>query len=453
MQTTTRLLLAPFLVAGLLLSAPALADDTPIVHGIPTAPLTAVRGLAGGLDIVPDAALPASTSFYFDVPVTDASAVGVLEVWPLAEDPRRGPEDPRRGPQCTSFPENGRQSYRLGMGTTKEGDAIFLRATVPPLQVGQVFCFALRPRLAPSTAEMSVIGAKIGAKILSVVSAPNGQCAIDAATFAQWLGQALGLAPGKLAHEASVEPLTPGGESLETAFASTVKGPCADYQSALTAFHAATEAQEAHPADAEAQSRTKQASAAVNAKLQAFEAALPGMFTEAVRTSIVVSVMNIDLSSLAGHGATPSAANFGSIDAGAFVAFPSGGTQSATDIWLVPYLGLNLYSAAVDRTIELSQLTGSWLDRARQRVSLTIGVTLSAPSLAGRTLSAPFLGRYPLVALGLRTSSYSRITAGAVIYDLADANPASAAHELRAAPFVGAALDIDLIHLLTQAKL
>jgi hypothetical protein len=435
------------ILAGLLLSAPAHADNTPIVHGIPTAPLTAVRALAGGLQITLDAAPPASTQFYFDVPVADASTVGVLEVWPLAEDPHSGSG-------CTSFPTKGRQTYRLGMGTTKEGDSTyFLRATVPPLQVGQVFCFSLKPRLAPSPAEMGVLGAKIGQQILSAVPDASGQCSIDAPTFAAWLGEALGLNPAQPGYPAMVAQVTPGAATLEAAFVSIVQGACLDYRTAHTAYEAVLNALNANPGDTNAQAGEKAAATTLATKLQSFKAAIPGMFTDVVRTAVVVSVMDINLSSVAGQGATPSAANFGSVDVGAFIAFPSGGSQSATDVWLVPYLGLNIYTTPVDRTIDLGQLTGTWLDRVRQRVSLTVGVTLSAPSLAGRTLNTPFLGRYPVIALGFRTSSYSRVTAGTTIYNIADANPASAAHNLVAAPFVGAALDIDLIHLLTQAKL
>jgi hypothetical protein len=448
--------LVPSILAGLLLSAQARADNTPIVHGIPTAPLTAVRALAGGLQIMLDAAPPASAQFYFDVPVPDANAVGVLEIWPEAEDQMHGrlPKDPNGRPTCTRPPNEGRQVYRLGMGTAKEGDSTyFLRATVPPLQVGQRFCFSVTPRLAPSTAEMSVIAAKMTPNIIAAVPDHNGQCSIDDASFADWLGQELGLDPKKLAHKAIIAQLAPGAGNLKAAFVSSVLGPCTDYQTAIDSFNAALDARKAHPGDSNAQAAEKAASMALTTKQQAFQAAVPGIFTEAVRTSLVVSVMNIDLNSIAGYGTTPTAANFGSVDAGAFVAFPSGGSQSGTDIWLVPYLGLNLYTTPVDRTIDLDQLTGSWLDRVRQRVSLTIGVTLSAPSIAGRTLNAPFLSRYPVIALGVRTSSYSRVTAGAVIYDIVDANPASGTHVLAAAPFVGVALDIDLIHLLTQAKL
>jgi hypothetical protein len=429
------------------LPSEARADSTPIVHGIPATPLTAVRAYRGKISIVLDAAPPASVQFYFDIPVGDPNAMGFLDVWPLAEDGGNGA-------QCTKPPLQGRQSYHLGMGTTKEVDSWYLRATVPALQVGQKFCFSMTPRLAPSASEMGVIAAKVGREILSAVPDGKGQCKLSAKRLSAWLADALGLDPTDERQKNAADQLTPAGEVAEIAYDTNVMGQCLAYRTAAASYDAAQQAL-SNPASgsssfADANEAEQKASATLAPALQAFKTAIPSTFTDAVRTAIVVTAMNITLDGVAGEGATPPAANYGSADAGAFVAFPSGGAQR--DVWLVPYLGLNLYSTPVDRTITLSELTGSWLDRLRQRLSLTIGVTLSTPSIAGRSLSAPFLSHYPVVALGLRLSNYSRVTAGAVIYDLADANPASAAHTLVAAPFVGAALDIDLIHLLTQAK-
>jgi hypothetical protein len=54
--------------------------------------------------------------------------------------------------------------------------------------------------------------------------------------------------------------------------------------------------------------------------------------------------------------------------------------------------------------------------------------------------------------MGFRTTQFTRLTAGTILYKIADANPASANVKLGGALFIGAALDIDVIHLLTQAK-
>ncbi len=434
--------ISPLILSGCicLLSSVALADNTPIVHGIPDGPISATRALGGSFDIALDAAPPASTQFYFDVPIGDPSASGILNVWPTAEDPGDG----RGGKECSSPPAKGRQSYRLGMGTTKMGDVWYLRATVPPLQVGQTFCFAIAARLPLSPTEMTIIAKRVTAMIVHDVTLPPAPCDFTPEKLADYLAKTLGTSDGS--------GLVPACALADTA---DVAGKCTAYLTARDVHEAdltnlgkmSTDA----PGYPNAFKAVAQEKADSDAKEKAFETAVPAIFTDAVRAAIVTSVANISSRGQAGKGATPSAANYASVDAGVFFSSPSGGAQ--TEIWLVPYLGLNLYSTPVDRTIDPSELTGTKLDRLRQRLSLTVGVTLSSPSIAGRTVAAPLLSRYPIVALGFRMTNYTRITAGAVLYDIADANPASAEHHLVAAPFVGAALDIDLIHLLTQAKL
>src|SRR5262249_55140214 len=155
-----------------------------------------------------------------------------------------------------------------------------------------------------------------------------------------------------------------------------------------------------------------------------------------------------EIQGAAGEGTTPSAANFASVDVGALLAFPSGGT--ASDQWFIPYLGLNLYLTAVDRTVPLTELTGGTWMKVRQRLSLTIGMTLAQPSLTGRTVTPPFAGHFPIAAVGARLTQFTRLLGGVVFYQIDDANPASARHQLVVAPFAGASLDIDVVHLLTQ---
>ena len=149
---------------------------------------------------------------------------------------------------------------------------------------------------------------------------------------------------------------------------------------------------------------------------------------------------------LAGKGQTPTKANYVSVDVGAFVALAGGET------WFLPYLGLNIYSVAVDRFIKPSLLVGTGMEQLRQRLSLTIGATLASP-LTSRTIEQPFLSRYPIAALGYRLGEYSRIVAGGVFYELHDSNPASASKSLKVAAFAGVSLDADLIQFLTNAKL
>ncbi len=174
------------------------------------------------------------------------------------------------------------------------------------------------------------------------------------------------------------------------------------------------------------------------------ELALQAFSREDVRRSLMVSGTRSVLTPKAGIGETPSKANFASLDVGAVFAFPG------FDTWVLPYLGLNVYSTPVDRTIAPGELTGSTLEQVRQRVSLTLGVTLTTPTSAGRTLEAPFLGRYPLLAVGLRFGEYTRLVAGSVLYNVVDPDPASANKKLHVAPFAGASLDADLVDIFTK---
>ena len=148
---------------------------------------------------------------------------------------------------------------------------------------------------------------------------------------------------------------------------------------------------------------------------------------------------------LSGAGQTPAKANYASPDLGAFFAF------AGSETWFLPYLGLNVYLVPVDRTIKPSQLTGSRFEQVGQRLSLTLGATLASPTTS-KTIEAPFLSKFPIVAIGCRVGSYSRIVAGTVFYTLHHPNPASSSKFLRASVFVGASLDIDIVHLLTQAS-
>lgn len=173
--------------------------------------------------------------------------------------------------------------------------------------------------------------------------------------------------------------------------------------------------------------------------LGAFEA-------EDVRKQLRVHVPPVQMSPTAGSGVTPAKANYASLDLGAVFAFPRG------DTWFLPYVGLNVYFVPVDRTIAPSQLTGSFVHRLIwQRLSVTLGMSLSAPTTSGRTIEAPFLERYPLGALGYRVGSYSRVVGGVLFYKEKDPNSLSERRDLKAAPFAGASLDIDLVHLLTPS--
>ncbi|WP_224240903.1 hypothetical protein [Hyalangium gracile] len=233
------------------------------------------------------------------------------------------------------------------------------------------------------------------------------------------------------------------GTELEATLASLQLLPASaernQWIAAVTELRAARQNRDAAqkaPADYQARLAT-QTKALRELVLQAFS-------QEDVRRALVVSGTRSVLTPKSGIGETPSKASFAALDIGAVFAFPG------FDTWVLPYVGLNVYSVPVDRTIAPGELTGSTLDQVRQRISLTIGATLTAPSSAGRALEAPFMGRYPLLAVGFRVGGYTRLVAGSVFYNVNDPNPASADKRLHAAPFAGASLDADLVDILTK---
>lgn len=170
--------------------------------------------------------------------------------------------------------------------------------------------------------------------------------------------------------------------------------------------------------------------------------------SDEIRQALSFSVGQISVQQKAGVGKTTDAASFASLDVGVLLALPHGGTS--VEPWVLPYVGLNLYAVPVDRTMDLGQLTGSAGERFLQRVSLTAGFTLSNPGIPGRTVKPIFLERYPLLALGVRFSQFTRFTGGVAFYKLADKNYASAAESVEVAPFVGLSIDADLYYFAQQ---
>jgi hypothetical protein len=189
--------------------------------------------------------------------------------------------------------------------------------------------------------------------------------------------------------------------------------------------------------DAEAAVKTQQVPA-VAALIDALTAAL-----QDVRFDLVTSAAPV-----AASASTLDPNNYASVDAGVAVGFPltSGGASFQTQ--LLPYVGLNLYSTAVERNVPLDQFTGSTLDKVRQRVSLTVGVTLESPSSPGWVVKPVLLGQAPLVALGVRVTQYTRASAGAIFFRLGSRNPAENASSLGSALFLGYSIDFDVLTLL-----
>jgi hypothetical protein len=187
-----------------------------------------------------------------------------------------------------------------------------------------------------------------------------------------------------------------------------------------------------------------------NAALAALENKLQEVFKRPdVRALIDGQVSSLTLSDAAGSGDTPNFANYIAADLGVVLAAPTGGRSFQP--WLMPYAGFTFYLTAVDRTVPLDQLVGPYGQAFRQRVSFTLGMTLTDTSLPGRTILKPLgFGNYPLAAVGVRVTNFVRLTGGMVFYRIADPNPASGDGQLRVAPFVGGSLDADVVHALQK---
>ncbi|MDI1442475.1 hypothetical protein [Polyangium sp. 6x1] len=164
-----------------------------------------------------------------------------------------------------------------------------------------------------------------------------------------------------------------------------------------------------------------------------------------VRHDIEQNVGHVDTEYKLGRAKTPPVGNIAAIDVGAALAIP---IDAATQPWLVPYTGINFYFTPIDRVIPVGQLVGSWF---LQHVSLTVGITLTAPTLPGRTLKPIMFERYPLIGAGIRWNNYSRVSLGTIMYQIADRNPASTDTDLGFAPFLSGSFDGDVIDLLNKA--
>jgi hypothetical protein len=485
------------LAATILSASVSSADPTPIVRGIADSPVwhpANNKRYGAPTSLTLDSLPPASVEFYFEVPIPSGNqATGTLEVWPIEEQAADSTK-------CNALPAGGtyRQHYVLAMTVVKDGDQTVLRATVPALQVNQAFCFAPKVRLALTTDDIQSVAVQASQTLLANFLPAPAQASTGGAAPTPPSGATAGApsasAPGAAVPSVScndgpdaVRPLVRKAieDSLSTlgiktrdvgaavdfalaTYETSVVTKCVAAQAARDTFSADMQAVSALQATLKSGTAEQQKNAQKSlsdatkkeaddkktddADSSALLAALQAMFTSSSFASGVVVTDAYSANGMPGQGTTPAAANYASVDAGVLIAGPSGGTTSQPII--VPYLGLNVYFTPVDRTIPVSQLAGTWAMRnVWQRVSLTLGSSLATPSVPGRSLSAPFAGVYPIAGVGYRLTQFIRVSAGAIFYTMADINPASGAEHLSAAPFVAGSLDIDVIHLLTQAKL
>jgi hypothetical protein len=139
---------------------------------------------------------------------------------------------------------------------------------------------------------------------------------------------------------------------------------------------------------------------------------------------------------------TEAGASYVSPDIGVMVALPIYRTNDWAP-WLVPYAGVNIYFAPVDRAVPFDQLVGN---QALQRFSVTLGALLHRPDVNGTSISMAFTdsGVIPMLAGGWRMTSFTRISAGAFLFDYRDANPAIGDLRHGGAFWIGASIDADV---------
>lgn len=156
---------------------------------------------------------------------------------------------------------------------------------------------------------------------------------------------------------------------------------------------------------------------------------------------------SIDTASTVGSGTPPNQGNYVMVDAGLLLAWPRT-PSDVKDAWAVPYGGVNIYFVPVDRNVPVSEFVGStfW-----QRLSLTLGLGLTKPQIAGRDVTPLVGGAVGVLAIGWRVGQYTRLTAGSAFYRVRSETAGSEAEVVGWAPGIGGSLDWDVIHTLEGA--
>lgn len=214
-----------------------------------------------------------------------------------------------------------------------------------------------------------------------------------------------------------------------------------------------------HDAWIKARAASEQADEAVKVAGQAAVDAFHQALYNEIRKTDVRIVGTIE--QLVASSPTPNAGNYAWFELGVGIA-PVHTRAGVESFWVLPYSGLNLSFAPVDRVVPLSQLVGGWT----QRVSVTLGLALTGPALTAvggepaaglfgpgpvvprRKIAPAFGSIYPVVAVGYRPTHFTRVSLGVVLYTEIDGNPAVDESVLRVTPFVGYSIDLDLLEVL-----
>jgi hypothetical protein len=413
-----------------------------------------------------DAPLPASQYFKLQfAPANIAPSMMVVRIWPFAT--RKTCEVNFESLAGT------RQFHELAMMPNNDANHPAFVATIPPLQVGQRFCVSIES-FVPLTGDLikalvAGVADEVVADLTPASTAPTLSAAplASPATPVPPAAQAGGPAPLATPVIAFAAPTVPK-DKLRDSIATRLnlhfklrygrplqnaRGPAGKAAelidiSAINAYRAALVTRDAAltvvpPDSTEVAKKETALSAGKETLTKSISDALSN---DAVKTAFAYEQLQSG-ATVVGDGTSASAANYAAIDTGVVAAFPLRYAGGNGNPWALPYVGLNLYFTPVDRTIPLSQL----VDQAGQRISLTIGRTLSSPTIPNRTITDFGFG-FPVLAVGYRVSQFVRATAGSVFYKINIENPTSADTVFGVAPFVGLALDGDVIAI-AQGKL
>jgi len=112
------------------------ADTLPTVHLVANTPADTT--------LLPDSQFPSGTSFVVELAAPDVTLTATIEVWPVLEQAN-----------CKSPKPTAKQYFKFAMAASGDAAARVLRATIPPLQLDQQFCFLVTPSKGLSTTDIA----------------------------------------------------------------------------------------------------------------------------------------------------------------------------------------------------------------------------------------------------------------------------------------------------------
>lgn len=123
-------------------------------------------------------------------------------------------------------------------------------------------------------------------------------------------------------------------------------------------------------------------------------------------------------------------------DVGVLMPIFHGDGRTETDVAL--YVGVNIYTAPVDKDVPLAVAGGF-----RQRFSFTFGISLTDVEDSDETLEGALAGKALIGGVGYRLTDHLRLGTGAVLFRQLDRNPGVTRKALGAAPYLSLSVDLD----------